>query len=96
MKRILLYILLCLCSWLVALPQSAESDSLFARGVELFRAGKYKAALPLFSQVEKLDSAFFNLRGLPTDKYRNRAFYGHAWRAASLYRLGRKDEASTA
>ena len=93
MKRILLYILLCLCSWSVALPQSAESDSLFARGVELFRAGKYKAALPLFSRVEKLDSAFFNLRDLPTDKYRNRAFYGQAWRAASLYRLGRKDEA---
>ena len=34
----------------------SKSDSLFAKGVELYNQGNYKAAIPLFTESDKIDS----------------------------------------
>ncbi len=35
----------------------SKSDSLFAKGVELYNQGNYKAAIPLFTESDKIDKA---------------------------------------
>ena len=54
MRHILTLILL-LALPLTAAAQSAESDSLYAAGVELYRQGCYREALPLFERAAQLD-----------------------------------------
>lgn len=36
---------------------SAESDALFAAGVDLYNKGKYREAIPLFAKSDSLDKA---------------------------------------
>ncbi len=80
MKHILTLILL-LALPLTAAAQSAESDSLYAAGVELYRQGQYREALPLFERVSQLDH-----EQLPETSARPE--YGDAWAAACWHHLG--------
>ena len=60
---------------------SAESDALFAAGVDLYNAGKYREAIPLFAKSDSLDKAQI----APTS---NRRFYSSWWLASCYYQLG--------
>lgn len=93
MKRPLIYILFILFACLSASAQTAESDSLFAKGVRLFRAGRYNDCIKVFSRVEKLDSAYFGLSASPGSPIKSRAGYAPMWRASAMYRSGRQQEA---
>ncbi|MDE6682194.1 MAG: tetratricopeptide repeat protein, partial [Muribaculaceae bacterium] len=66
--------------------QTAQSDSLFSIGVELYNKGKYKEAIPVFEQVWQIDSVT-----LPETS--TRRTYGEEWLAASLYKKGDKERA---
>lgn len=68
------------------LSQTAESDSLFSIGVELYNKGKYKEAIPVFEQVWQIDSVT-----LP--KTSTRRSYGEDWLAAALFKKGDKERA---
>lgn len=57
------------------------SDSLFARGVELYNAGLFKDALSCFERTDSLD----RLQMDPTDL---RLDYAKSWMASCLYKLG--------
>ena len=35
-----------------------KSDSLFAKGVKLYKSGKYKDAIPLFTESDRIDKDF--------------------------------------
>ena len=59
----------------------AKSDSLFARGVDLYNAGKYQEALPIFSESDKIDKAVL-------DPASNRRDYAAMWLASCYYQLG--------
>jgi len=61
--------------------QQAKSDSLFAAGVELYKAGNYKAAIPLFSASNKIDKAVL-------DSTSNRRDYSSMWLGSCYYKLG--------
>lgn len=61
--------------------QSAKSDSLFAIGVDLYNAGKYKEAIPLFEESDKLDKT-------ELDSTSNRRDYSAMWLASCYYQLG--------
>ncbi len=60
---------------------SAESDSLFAAGVDLYNAGKYREAIPLFAKSDSLDKA-------QLDSTSNRRDYSSIWLASCYYKLG--------
>ena len=60
---------------------SAESDALFAAGVDLYNEGKYREAIPLFAKSDSLDKAQID----PTS---NRRFYSSWWLASCYYQLG--------
>ena len=60
---------------------SAESDALFAAGVDLYNAGKYREAIPLFAKSDSLDKAQIN----PSS---NRRDYSSMWLASCYYKLG--------
>lgn len=68
------------------LSQTAESDSLFSIGVELYNKGKYKEAIPVFEQVWQIDSVT-----LPETS--TRRSYGEDWLAAALFKKGDKERA---
>ena len=68
-----------ICFWGKA--QSAKSDSLFAKGVELHQMGKYKDAIPLFAESNRLDKA-------ELDSASNRRDYAAMWLANCYYLLG--------
>lgn len=77
------------CSMISLLPifaQSAKSDELFAKGVELYRKAQYDKAAEIFRQVEVEDS-------LNTDFPESRNGYASHWRSSSLYHAGREEEA---
>lgn len=61
--------------------QSAQSDSLYALGVELYQAGKYKDAIPYFEQVVQLDS--IELGDIP------RRDHSNVWLSSCWYKLGK-------
>ncbi len=60
---------------------SAESDALFAVGVDLYNKGKYREAIPLFAKSDSLDKAQIN----PSS---NRRDYSSMWLASCYYKLG--------
>ena len=61
--------------------QSAKSDSLFALGVDLYNAGNYKEAIPMFEECDKLDKA-------ELDDSSSRRGYSSMWLASCYYKLG--------
>ena len=60
---------------------SAESDALFAAGVDLYYAGKYREAIPLFAKSDSLDKA-------QIDPSSNRRDYSSMWLASCYYKRG--------
>lgn len=62
-------------------PTMARSDSLFARGVELYNAGKYSEAIPLFTECDRIDKTLL-------DSTSNRRDYSAMWLASCLYHTG--------
>ena len=60
---------------------SAKSDALFAAGVDLYNAGKYREAIPLFAKSDSLDKA-------QLDSTSNRRDYSSMWLASCYYQLG--------
>lgn len=80
MKHLLLTIsLTCFISFSVA-SQSVQSDSLFAKGVQLYNAGQYEEAIPCFLRCDSLD--WLTIRNSA------RSQYCIAWIASSYYKLG--------
>lgn len=59
----------------------ATSDSLFALGVGLYQQGKYKNAIPLFKESDRIDKA-------KLDETSNRRHYSAMWLASCYYMLG--------
>ena len=60
---------------------SAESDALFAAGVDLYNEGKYREAIPLFAKSDSLDKA-------QMDSTSNRRDYSSMWLASCYYKIG--------
>ena len=60
---------------------SAESDALFAAGVDLYNEGKYREAIPLFAKSDSLDKA-------QIDSTSNRRGYSSMWLASCYYHIG--------
>ena len=60
---------------------SAESDALFAAGVDLYKVGKYREAIPLFAKSDSLDKA-------QIDPSSNRRDYSSMWLASCYYKMG--------
>ena len=67
---------------------SAESDALFAAGVDLYNAGKYREAIPLFAKSDSLDKAQI----APSS---NRRDYSSMWLASCYFHLGDTNKAAT-
>ena len=67
---------------------SAESDALFAAGVDLYNEGKYREAIPLFAKSDSLDKA-------QMDSTSNRRDYSSMWLASCYYHHGNTDKAAT-
>ena len=80
MKQILITIMIA-CAWFSMAAQPLKSDKLYAQGVELYQAGKYKEAIPIFIQCDSLDK----LEMKSTD-----ARLGNAcmWLASCYYKSG--------
>lgn len=66
--------------------QTRQSDSLFARGVELYTAGRFAQAIPVFEAVDSLDKATI-------DSLNDRRYYGEQWLASCLYHIGQEKKA---
>ena len=60
---------------------SAESDALFAAGVDLYNEGKYREAIPLFAKSDSFDKA-------QIDSTSNRRGYSSMWLASCYYHIG--------
>ena len=60
---------------------SAESDALFAAGVDLYNEGEYREAIPLFAKSDSLDKA-------QIDSTSNRRGYSSMWLASCYYHIG--------
>ena len=60
---------------------SAESDALFAAGVDLYNEGKYREAIPLFAKSDSLDKA-------QIDPSSDRRDYSSMWLASCYSQLG--------
>ena len=60
---------------------SAESDALFAAGVDLYDEGKYREAIPFFAKSDSLDNTQID----PTS---NRRDYSAMWLASCYYKMG--------
>ena len=68
----------------IALRQ--KSDSLFAKGVELYKSRKYKNAIPFFDQSYSIDTTLYGIN----TPYRN---YSCHWEANCYYKIGDIDQA---
>ena len=64
----------------------SKSDSLFAKGVELYNQGNYKAVIPLFTESDKIDKA-------ELDSTSNRREYSAMWLGSCYYKLGDEEKA---
>lgn len=64
----------------------AKSDSLFARGVDLYKADQYEDAIPLFQESDLIDKT-------ELDSTSNRRDYSAMWLASCYYKLGKEAEA---
>jgi CHAT domain-containing protein len=80
MKKISFSILFAFCS-MISYAQSELSDELFAKGVELYKTGKYKDAIPVFEKVKKMDET-------ELDSTNSRRNYASLWIASSYLHLG--------
>ena len=65
----------------------AKSDSLFALGVDLYNAGKYQEAIPIFTESDQIDKAVL-------DSTSNRRNYSAMWLASCYYQLGDEGQAA--
>ena len=65
-----------------------KSDSLFAKGVELYKSGKYREAIPLFAESDRIDKTVF-------DSTSNRRNYSATWLASCYYLLGDSAQAAS-
>lgn len=81
MKRVVLLLsaILCLCEG--GLCQSKQSDDLFARGVKLYKLGKFQKAIPLFAQCDSLDRH-------EMDSTNNRIGYAKHWLSSCYFHIG--------
>lgn len=81
MKRVVLFLsaILFLCA--SGFCQSRQSDELFARGVKLYKSGKYQKAIPLFEQCDSLDRH-------EMDSTNNRIAYAKHWLASCYFNIG--------
>lgn len=80
MKRaFVLYLFMCFVCCLSA--QSMKSNELFAKGVGLYKNGKFEEAIECFWQSKELDN-----RELPNNS--NRKGYSDMWIASAYYKLG--------
>ncbi len=66
----------------------AKSDSLFAKGVELYNQKKYAEAIPLFSESDWIDKA-------ELDSSSNRRDYSAMWLSSCYFNLGDIETAKT-
>ena len=89
MKRLLLFVI---CQMIfdcaIVCGQSAKSDSLYAKGVELYNSGRYKEAVPFFEESDKLDKA-------ELDSISNRRNYSAMWLASCYYKLNNENLAQS-
>ena len=76
-----------MCS-LIGFAQSKRSNELFAKGVELYKQGRYDQAMSIFKKMRSIDAQ-------EMDTLSNRFVYGNLWIASCLYHLGREEEAKT-
>ncbi len=76
-------VLLSVCGVLAQQADRAQSDRLFAEGVEKYRSGKYADALACFEQVLAIDQQ-------TCQETEARLFYGPMWMAACHYKMGNK------
>jgi CHAT domain-containing protein len=58
----------------------AQSDSLYAVGVDLYHAGRYSEAIPFFTESDKIDKAIL-------DSTSNRREYSSVWLASCYFKL---------
>ena len=100
MKRLILSLLIMVWGTSVMLAQTemdeesrtrllAKSDSLFARGVDLYNASNYTEAIPVFAECDSIDNAI-----LPKENYRR--VHSTMWLASCYYQLGDTLKASEA
>ena len=83
MRRIFFTLSLFICIYSHSQNKQAllKSDSLFAKGVELYNQKDYKAAIPLFTESDKIDKA-------ELDSTSNRREYSAMWLGSCYYKLG--------
>ncbi len=81
MTKLLLSILFLLLALTDGFSQSQRSDTLFARGVELYQQGRYQEAIPVFVLCDSLDKA-------ELDSTSGRRGYAELWMASAYHRLG--------
>lgn len=77
----IIYILFILLPNVVTMAQSVESDELFSKGVHLYNMKKYKEAIPIFQESDRLDK-------IEMDSTHNRRDYSAMWLASCHYQLG--------
>ena len=87
MKRLLILVIALIQVVLNLNAQSAKSDSLFALGIDLYNAGKYKEAIPLFQDCIRLDSIL--------SPYNKRREYSRMWLASCYAQQGDSAKAMT-
>ena len=71
---------------MTVLAQSERSNELFAKGVELYRAGKYQAVIPVFEELDALDRQ-------EMDTTNARYGYSRSWLSSCWYKLGKVEKA---
>lgn len=84
MKRFFLFLIILTVvgeNCLANKSNQAVSDSLFAKGVELYNLNRYEYAIPLFRESDRIDKAIL-------DSASNRRDYSSMWMASCLYLLG--------
>ena len=85
MKRLYVFSIILFFSGL-CYAQSQHNNELFAKGVELYQAGKYKEAIPYFEQVVALDSIELGV-GTPRNSHSS------VWLSSCWYKLGNTKKA---
>lgn len=70
----------------VLFAQTSESNSLYATGVELYKAQKYKEAIPYFEKSDSIDKATLSEASCRQD-------YSSMWLASCWYKLGEVNKA---
>lgn len=88
MRRLLMIVIVLIQAVLSVSPQSVKSDSLFALGIDLYNAGKYKDAIPSFQECIKLDDVILS-------PYNKRREYSRMWLASCYAQQGDSTKAMT-